>query len=98
MKLALSEVKKNLLEKKAFLLDVRELDEWQAAHLKNAKHHALSQLQKGMVPKIEKTEKIYLHCRSGNRSKTAEALMKALGYKHAQSLDFSFSSLQEADL
>jgi rhodanese-related sulfurtransferase len=66
-------VKKNLTDKKAVLLDVRELDEWNRGHLKDASHLALSQIKKGMtaeeLAKITgKDTIIYLHCAAGARS------------------------------
>lgn len=72
----LETVKKNLESKKAILLDVRELKEWQDGHLLQAGHLPLSQLRKGMSP--EKLDAIapqgtiiYLYCAAGARCQLA---------------------------
>lgn len=70
----------------AVLVDVREADEWQEGHLKEAVLLPLSVLKAGITPeqlterKIPKGKVLYLHCGSGRRSlKAAEILLK-LGY------------------
>lgn len=44
-----AEVKKALMEGKAVLIDVREAEEWNDGHLKDAKHLALSEIQGGVT-------------------------------------------------
>ncbi|HEY1189368.1 MAG TPA: rhodanese-like domain-containing protein [Gemmata sp.] len=81
----LAVVKKNVGDGKAVLVDVRETDEWQAGHLKGAKHVALSDLKKG-VPEgdLKKTlpagSIVYLHCGSGKRCLAAAEILKKQGY------------------
>ena len=81
----LETVKKNLKAGKAVLVDVREADEWNDGHLKDAKHLALSDLKKG-VP-AERLKKalpagriVYLHCASGKRVFPAADILKKHGY------------------
>ncbi|MBY0514408.1 MAG: rhodanese-like domain-containing protein [Gemmataceae bacterium] len=82
---SLDTVKKNLAAKKAVLVDVREADEWDAGHLKDARHLALSDLKAG-VPAEKLKEKlppgsvVYLHCASGGRCKVAGDYLKKEGY------------------
>jgi phage shock protein E len=79
------EVKKALADGKAVLLDVREKDEWDAGHLKDAKLLPLSTLKGGAkaedVAKVAPKEKIvYCHCGSGVRCLKAADELKKLGY------------------
>ncbi len=71
---------------KAQLVDIREKDEWDKAHFKCAIHLPLSDLKKGVGIDVLKNirqnnKKIYLHCRSGNRAKQAEAILAQYGCK-----------------
>ena len=64
---SLATVKKQLAEKTAVLLDVRERDEWDLGHLQDAIHLPISKISKGMtadeLAKIAGKDKvIYLHC------------------------------------
>jgi rhodanese-related sulfurtransferase len=79
------EVKKGLAAGKAVLLDVREKDEWDAGHLKDAKLLPLSALKGGAkaedVAKVAPKDKIvYCHCGSGVRCLKAADELKKLGY------------------
>lgn len=79
------EVKKALADGKAVLLDVREKDEWDAGHLKDAKLLPLSTLKGGAkaedVAKVAPKDKIvYCHCGSGVRCLKAADELKNLGY------------------
>jgi phage shock protein E len=81
----LDTVKKNLADGKAVLVDVRELAEWKAGHLKGAKHLPLSDLKAGVdAEKLKKLlpEKgaIYLHCAAGKRCLAAADILKKQGY------------------
>ncbi len=79
------EVKKALKDGKAVLLDVREKDEWDDGHLKDATLLPLSALKAGAkaedVAKVAPTGKIvYCHCGSGVRCLKAADELKKLGY------------------
>ncbi|HSQ56961.1 MAG TPA: rhodanese-like domain-containing protein [Gemmata sp.] len=78
-------VKKNVVEKKAILVDVRENGEWNDGHLKDAKHVSLSRIRKGIpIEDLKKTlpagSVVYLHCASGKRCLIAADLLKKEGY------------------
>jgi rhodanese-related sulfurtransferase len=80
-----ADVKKNLADGKAQLIDVREASEWKAGHLKAAKLLSLSKLkQKPSKEELGKTldEKkiVYLHCAAGVRVLTASELLSSQGY------------------
>jgi rhodanese-related sulfurtransferase len=61
----------------AWLLDVREDDEWAAGHAPEARHIPLGQLA-ARSAEVPQDEAVYVICRSGVRSgKAAQALMRA---------------------
>jgi rhodanese-related sulfurtransferase len=81
---SLETVKKQLAEKTAVLLDVREQDEWDLGHLQDAIHLPISKISKGMtadeLAKIAgKDTVIYLHCKAGRRSVDAAQRLKSTG-------------------
>ena len=80
-----AEVKKAVADGKAVLLDVREQSEWDAGHLKDAKHLPLSALRGNVkaddVAKVApKGAIVYCHCASGVRCLKAADALKQLGY------------------
>lgn len=82
---SLSTVKKNVDEKKAVLVDVREKKEWDAGHVEGAIFLPLSELQHLNADQAKKklpTERIlYVHCVVGKRAVTAGAMLEKLGYE-----------------
>src|SRR5262245_37617382 len=79
---SLDTVKKAVTAKKALLVDVREKQEWDQGHLKDAKLLALSAL-KGPTADLQilpKDKPVYLHCRSGGRCLQAAEILRKLGY------------------
>ena len=79
------EVKKALTDGKAVLLDVREKDEWDDGHLKDAKLLPLSALKAGakaedVAKVVPKDKVVYCHCGSGVRCLKAADELKKLGY------------------
>lgn len=82
---SLETVKKNLKEKKAVLLDVREKKEWDEGHLEQAVLVPLSKLKEGTDPKalakeLDPKTIVYCHCRAGARAITAAEILKKKGY------------------
>jgi rhodanese-related sulfurtransferase len=63
----------------AWLLDVREPDEWAAGHAPGARHIPLGQLvaRSGEVPQ---DQDIYVICRSGGRSARATQALAGAGW------------------
>jgi len=79
------DVKKAVADDKAVLLDVREKEEWDAGHLKDARLLPLSELESGIKPedlakKLPKGKVVYCHCAAGGRSLDAADDLKKLGY------------------
>jgi len=62
----------------AFLLDVREDDEWTAGHAPDAVHVRLGELA-GRVGELPGDRDVYVICRSGNRSSYAAQALAAGG-------------------
>ena len=76
----------------AQLLDVREIEEWQAGHLAAAKHYPLSEMDLGEdpTPCVDFNKKTYIHCRSGNRVRKARRILEAIGFSEVIMLPVSF--------
>jgi rhodanese-related sulfurtransferase len=85
----LETVKKNLNEKKAVLVDVREKDEWDEGHIQGAIRVSLSDLEQGakdeaflaaLAKKLSKEKIVYCHCRTGRRALAAGKILSKVGY------------------
>ncbi len=63
----------------ALLLDVREVDEWQAGHAAKAQHLPLGDLP-ASLDALPRGRTIVVVCRSGNRSAQATALLRSAGF------------------
>ena len=62
------------------IIDVRTLDEYISGHLEdsiNIEWQKISSIEES----IAKDEKLYLYCRSGNRSGKAAEILISIGYK-----------------
>lgn len=68
------------VKKDATLYDVRTPEEFSAGHFQNATLLPLQDIQAGKLPKEAKDKKLYVYCRSGNRSSQAKALLEKAGY------------------
>lgn len=64
----------------AQLIDVRTPEEYTAGYIEQATNLPLANLQAGQFPETAKDKKLYVYCRSGNRSAQASELLKAAGY------------------
>ncbi len=69
----------------AFLLDVREPDEWEAFHVPGSTHIPLAQLA-DRVAELPRDQAIIVVCRSGNRSQQGRATLLAAGFDQVTSL------------
>src|SRR6056297_2568904 len=92
-------VKKMLDDKQSIvLIDVREEEEFEQAHIPNAKH-----LCKGIIERdIEKAvpdhnKKIVLYCGGGYRSALAADNLTKMGYQDVWSMDGGFKAWSDAD-
>jgi len=80
---------RELYEQGAYILDVREMDEYAAGHIKNAKSIPLSELR-DRYQEIPKDVPIYVHCRSGQRSYNAVLTLQAKGYTQVFNISGGF--------
>ena len=104
---SLDAVQKNLTDKKAVLVDVREKSEWDKGHIEGAIFLPLSKLQKDIDPvalaKLLPNDKIvYTHCVAGVRSVKAGNVLEKLGYKvrplkpgYKELVEFGFKNADE---
>lgn len=75
------EILKEVEEGKAFLIDVRTPEEYNEKHLKNARNiNIRSSDFSSKIRQLDKSKKVYLYCRSGNRSGQATDSLINLGY------------------
>ncbi len=83
---SLDTVKKNLEQKKAVLVDVREQSEWDKGHIKGAVLVPLSKLKRGvekewLEKKIPADKIVYTHCARGFRALLAGDVLEKQGYQ-----------------
>lgn len=76
----------NLVEDGAFLLDVRELSEWNTAHIDGATLIPLGELA-NRVNEVPKDQLVVVICRSGNRSQAGRDTLLNAGFENVTSVD-----------
>ena len=82
---SLSTVKQNVTDKKAVLVDVRELSEWNRGHVSGATFLPLSELKddisaEALAKRLPKERIVYTYCAVGVRSCTAADVLVKHGY------------------
>lgn len=80
------EINKEVKSNAARLIDVRQPDEYAAGHAEDAVLLPLADVQSGKLNEPDKTKKIYLYCRSGQRAKQALEALKNQGYTNVENL------------
>lgn len=89
------------------MLDIRELDEFDGAHIENTYHVPRGILEQACewdyaetVPELVKARKkpVLVICRSGNRSVLAALTMKMLGYENVTSLKTGIKGWNDSDM
>ncbi|QZY53882.1 FAD-dependent oxidoreductase [Crassaminicella profunda] len=80
---------RELVENNAFIVDVREKDEYTEGHLKNAVNIPLSEIR-GRLNEIPKDKPVYLHCRSSQRSYNAVMALQNIGYNNIINISGSY--------
>ncbi len=97
-------IRKNLADKKAVLVDVREQREWDRGHLKDARLFPISKLnlvrtdeaaKQDLAEELPKDLIIYCHCARGARALLAGEFLEARGYD-VRPLAAGFDELREA--
>jgi phage shock protein E len=97
---SLETVKKNVAEKKAVLVDVREKSEWDEGHIEGSIFLPLSALKKGLTKEqlakaLPKDRILYTFCVVGKRAITAEDILEKFGYE-GRSLKPGYKELVKA--
>ncbi|NOQ77183.1 MAG: pyridine nucleotide-disulfide oxidoreductase, partial [Methylococcaceae bacterium] len=80
---------RDLVEQGSYILDVREMYEYDKGHIKNAHIIPLSELR-DRYAEIPTDEPIYVHCRSGQRSYNAVLALQAKGYRQVFNISGGF--------
>lgn len=78
------------------IVDVRELDEWDAQHMDGAQHFPLSALLAGQRPALSPETEIILYCAHGVRSRHAAQILQADGYKNLINLAGGYVAWEES--
>lgn len=89
-------VEANELLDEVFLLDVREMVEWEAGHVSEAVHIPMGQLN-AQIDRLPRDQTIVCVCRSGNRSRTVTDALNRAGYT-AHNLEGGMHAWQQAGL
>src|SRR5262245_65457938 len=101
---SIDKVKENMVQSKAILIDVRELDEWNRGHLADARHLPLSELKRAgtdseikqkLAKNLPKEKIVYCHCASGRRVLVAGDILGKLGHD-IRPLAAGYDELREA--
>jgi phage shock protein E len=61
-------------------IDVRTPEEYAAGYIDGAENLPLANIQSGQLPDVSKDAKLYLYCRSGNRSAQAKSVLESAGH------------------
>jgi rhodanese-related sulfurtransferase len=77
---------------KAVIIDVREADEFAAAHVANASNFPLSELIKNH-PNIAKNTELLIYCDKGFRSMIAASVLKVMGFSNIKNVWGGFDQI-----
>ena len=80
---------RELVEKDAYIIDVREKGEFAKGHLVNAVNIPLSELR-DRFDEVPKDKPVYLHCRSSQRSYNAVMALQNAGFDNVVNISGSF--------
>ena len=83
----------------AFILDVREPEEYAAGHLANSINIARGLLgfKLAAMPEIEADSKVVIYCKTSGRSALAALTMKEMSYNNISSIEGGFDAWLAAD-
>lgn len=80
---------RELVENNACIIDVREKQEYEMGHLKNAMNIPMSEFRQRM-DEIPKDVPVYLHCRSSQRSYNVVMALQYMGYDNVYNISGSY--------
>jgi len=80
IKMKPDKVLSQLADNKIFLLDIREVFEYEEGHILGARNIPLASLNNETVNDLPRDIPIYIYCRSGRRVIEAENILRTLGF------------------
>lgn len=80
---------RDLVESGAYIIDVRERNEYEVSHLKTSVNIPMSEIRQ-RIDEIPTDKPVYLHCRSGQRSYNVCLLLKHLGFTNVFNVSAGF--------
>jgi rhodanese-related sulfurtransferase len=81
----------------AFVLDVRELDEWTASHIPGSTLISLGELE-ARIKEVPRDREVVVVCRSGSRSRAGRAILVNAGFTQVTSLAGGLTAWVAANL
>lgn len=81
----------------AVLIDLRNAENFEEAHIPGAIHMMLQTLEYEIGDVAETDTSIFLYCYAGKRSSLAESMLKELGYENAVSIGGTDNSAGELE-
>lgn len=69
-------------EDDAYVIDVRNITEWNAGHFQEANHHFIGYLRNHALP--AEVDKVMVYCETGARSAIAASILTARGYENVK--------------
>ena len=80
------------------VIDVRTLEEVKTGIIQDAIHIEWTKIEEKVTHlNISKDQKIYLYCRSGNRSGKATAILEKIGYTNAKNVGGIIEAAEKLD-
>lgn len=95
MEVSISGVEEAIVSGSHCILDVRELDEWQAGHIAEAIHIPLGELSR-RLGELDTSKPIYTVCLSGSRSELAAHMLTKAGFADVKSMQGGMSAWARA--
>lgn len=83
---------RDLVENNAFIIDVRDKEEYELGHLINAINIPLGEIR-DRTDEIPKDRPVYLHCRTAQRSYNAVTALQHLGFDNVYNVSGSFMGI-----
>ena len=83
------------VEGSAYLLDVREPDEWSAGHAPDAHHMPMMEIP-ARIAEIPNDTEVVVVCRSGGRSGQVVSYLMGNGWDNVRNLDGGMGAWQDA--
>lgn len=80
------------------LIDVREVDEYEAVRAPYGENFPMSRLQRGDLPVAGRSERVYLVCKAGGRSEAVAKAMMAAGFTDVVSVKGGMTAWEKAGL